>query len=193
MDFRKLVEDARTCRRFDESQPLRMDDMEWLVDCARLSPCGMNAQKLRFALVGAGKASDALFGMVRFAAAIKDGTPVAGERPTAWIVVLLPQDGGELNFYDVGIACQTIQLAATSRGWGCCMIKSFDAQAVTQLVKTPDGLKPGLVLALGVAREVRKIAPMPADGSCKYWRDGERVHHVPKRSIDELVCTRIDA
>lgn len=190
MDFRQLVEEARTCRRFEEKQPLKMQDLEWLVECARLTPSGMNAQKLRFVLVTNGTVGAKLFGMVRFAAALKDGTPKEGERPTAWIAVLLPQDGGELNFYDVGIACQTIQLAATSKGWGCCMIKSFDAQALRSVLGIADDMKPGLVLSLGVAKELRTIAPMPEDGSFKYWRDESAVHHVPKRSVEELVSAR---
>lgn len=190
MDFKQLVAEARTCRRFDEAKPLQMADLEWLVDCARLAPSGMNAQKLRFMLVTQGDTSDKLFGLVRFAAAIKDGTPEKGERPTGWIVVLLPQDGGELNFYDVGITCQTVQLAATSLGWGCCMIKSFDVQGVRELLGIDADMKPGLVLALGVAKEKRVIAAIPDDGSCKYWRDEDRVHHVPKRTVDDLVCAR---
>jgi hypothetical protein len=24
-------------------------------------------------------------------------------------------------------------------------------------------------------------------GDCKYWRDGMGVHHVPKRSLDEVI------
>lgn len=190
MDFRQLVEEARTCRRFDEKRPLQMKDLEWLIDCARLTPSGMNAQKLRFALVTNEKIGGKLFNMVRFAAALKDGTPKAGERPTAWIAVLLPIDGGEINYYDVGIACQTIQLAATSKGWGCCMIKSFDEQALRTELGIAEDMKPGLVLALGVVGEVRKIAPMPEDGSFKYWRDDSAVHHVPKRSVEELISAQ---
>lgn len=190
MDFRQLVEEGRTCRRFDEKTPLRMKDLEWLIDCARLTPSGMNAQKLRFVLVTNEMVGAKLFGMVRFAAALKEGTPKEGERPTAWIAVLLPQNGGELNFYDVGIACQTIQLAATSKGWGCCMIKSFDAQALRSELGIAEDMKPGLVLSLGVAKELRKIAPMPEDGSFKYWRDENAVHHVPKRSVEELISAR---
>ena len=37
-DFRTLVEQARSCRRFVENDPLTMADLEWLIDCARLTP-----------------------------------------------------------------------------------------------------------------------------------------------------------
>jgi len=62
VDFLALVEAARTCRRFDESRPLSEADLEWLVDCARLSPSARNAQELRFIIINAGKACDKLFG-----------------------------------------------------------------------------------------------------------------------------------
>ena len=54
----------------------------------------------------------------------------------------------------------------------------------------PEGMKIALVLGLGVAKEKRVLAPMPADGSFGYWRDAEGVHHVPKRPLDELVLKR---
>ena len=102
----------------------------------------------------------------------------------------MPQAAGELTFYDVGIAAQTIQLAASSRGWGCCIIKSFDHQAVPALLQAPAELKPALVLGLGVAKETRVVAPLPADGNTAYWRDAQGLHFVPKRSLDDLIIGR---
>ena len=191
MDFRQLVEEARTCRRFHEEQPLAMKDLEWLVDCARLSPCGRNAQELRFIIVGEKEKCQELFSLTRWAGALKDwGGPHTGERPTGFIAVLMPENGKELHYWDTGIACQTIQLAATSRGWGCCMIQSFDHQAVPTLLEVPEGMKVGLVLGLGVAKEKRLVAEMPADGSFTYWRDEAGIHYVPKRSLEELIIKR---
>ena len=43
-----------------------------------------------------------------------------------------------------------------------------------------------LVIALG--KPVEKVVIENAkDGDIKYWRDEERVHHVPKRPISELI------
>lgn len=191
MNFRELAEKARTCRRFYEDRPLTMADLEWLVDCARLAPSAKNAQELRFSLVAHGETCDKLFPLTRWAGALKDwGGPHPGERPTGFIAILMPQSGGELTFYDVGIAAQTIQLAASSRDWGCCIIKSFAHQAVPQLLQVPADLKVALVLGLGVAKEKRVVAPMPADGACGYWRDAEGLHHVPKRTLEDLIASR---
>jgi len=31
------------------------------------------------------------------------------------------------------------------------------------------------------------IDPVGSDGDIKYWRDEQQVHHVPKRSLDEII------
>ena len=191
MDFKVLAEAARTCRRFHEDQPLAMTDLEWLVDCARLAPSAKNVQELRFVLVGNGEACQKLFALTRWAGALKDwGGPHPGERPTAFVAILMPQSGKDLACFDVGIAAQTIQLAATSRGWGCCMIQSFDHQAAPALLNVPKDMKIALVLGLGAAKETLVVANMPESGATTYWRDAEGVHHVPKRSLEDLILAR---
>ena len=102
----------------------------------------------------------------------------------------MPQSGKDLACFDVGIAAQTIQLAATSRGWGCCMIQSFDHQAAPALLNVPEDMKIALVLGLGAAKETRVVANMPESGATTYWRDAEGVHHVPKRSLGDLIVAR---
>lgn len=102
----------------------------------------------------------------------------------------MPKNAGDLVWLDTGIAAQTIQLAASSRDWGCCMIASFDHSGVSELVQLPDELRPTLVLGLGVAqgsaprgRRTRKRRP-------GYWRDAEQVHYVPKLALDKLILNR---
>lgn len=191
MDFLALVREARSCRRFDESAPLSQNDLDWLLECARLVPSARNAQELRFISVTAGPVLDQLFPLARWAGALKDWKgPEQGERPTAFIAVLMPEHGGHLVCFDVGIACQTIQLAATSRGWGACMIASFEHKEATSLLNVPDGLKIALLIGLGVAVEKRVVAAMPEDGSVTYWRDSQQVHHVPKRPLSELLIQK---
>ena len=190
-DFKQLVEAARTCRRFVESDPLSMTDLEWLVDCARLTPSARNQQALRYALVGQGAVCDAIFAKTAWAAALKDwGGPHPGERPTAFIVVSQPEDAGHLTWVDLGIAVQTIQLAAASRSWGCCILASFDPDLCRKLCGIPEKLAPRLVLGLGKAAEKRVVAPVPADGKLAYWRDADNVHHVPKLALDDLIIGR---
>lgn len=190
-DFRTLVEQARSCRRFVEQDPLTMADLEWLIDCARMTPCARNQQTLRYSLITQGQVCDDLFAKTTWAGALKDwGGPHPGERPTAFIVISLPGNAGHLTWVDLGIAAQTIQLAATSRAWGCCILASFDVENCRTLCHIPEELAPRLVLGLGKAAETRVVEPVPADGRLAYWRDADNVHHVPKLSLDQLVIGR---
>lgn len=188
MDFLALVREARSCRRFDESAPLSQADLDWLLECARVAPSARNAQELRFITVRQGETLDALFPLTRWAGALKDWKgPQPGERPTAFIAVLMPERGGDLLCYDTGIACQTMQLAATTKGWGACMIQAFDRQKAHALLQVPEGMTIALLMGLGAAAEKRVIDVMPPDHSFTYWRDAQGVHHVPKRTLQELV------
>lgn len=192
MDFLELAKEARSCRRFRESEPLSENDLIWLVDCARVAPSGRNAQQLRFITISWRDLCLELFSCTKWAGALKDWNgPDEGERPTGFIAVLMPEVGGEILCFDVGIACQTMQLAAASRGWGACMIYSFDRQKVSGLLDPPAGLKPALLLGVGVAAEKRVIDTMSPDGSFAYWRDEQSVHHVPKRDLSELIIKKL--
>ena len=192
MDMLELVREARSCRRFEQSKPLSKDDALWLVDCARLSPCGRNAQVLRYTVASTPEGCAAVFPHTRWAGALKDWNgPEEGERPTLFIGILTPKDAGKIVHMDTGVAAMTMQLAAASRGWGCCMHASFDPVKVGQAMHMPDDMAMPLLLAFGVAKEVRRIAPMPADGSFNYWRDAAQVHYVPKRTREEVIVSMI--
>ena len=191
MDFEDLVRKARSCRRFIESEQLGQADLDWLVNCARMAPSARNAQQLRFITVKNGLVLDGLFPLTRWAGALKNwGGPAAGERPTGFIAVLMPENSGDLVYIDTGIACQTMQLAATSRGWGACMIYSFQRDEAKKLLQVPAGMNIAILLGLGVEAESRKLVDVPASGSLQYWRDANQVHYVPKLSLEELIFAR---
>lgn len=188
MDFLHLVQQARTCRRFDESPALPAQDMAWLVDCARVSPCARNAQVLRFVSVSTSALCAELFPYTRWAGLLKGaGTPPEGQRPTGYIGILWPQDCNALVHIDAGIAAQSMQLAAKSRGWGCCMHASFDRTHCPRIMQVPQGMEIGLILAFGQCNEICTLEPMPADGSFDYWRDAAQGHHVPKRALGDIL------
>ena len=191
MDFLELVAKARTCRRFLEAEGLPAGTLEWLVDCARVSPCTKNEQALRFAVAENRAVCAEIFPALRFAGAIPGGGPSEGEHPAGYVVIL--GETGErarFNAIDMGIAAQTMQLAASTRGIGCCILLSFNPTTVREVLGIPAELEPLLVLAFGMEKEERHIVPLPADGSVKYWRDENNVHYVPKRALAELLVIK---
>lgn len=187
MDFLDLVEKARTSRRFQQSQPLSKGDINWLMKCVRLTPSARNAQMLRFISATQGPILNDIFSLAHWAAALKDWPgPAEGGRPTAMIAVLVPVQTNAVMCYNAGISCQTLQLAAGSRGWGSCMMWTFDHDHAADLLKVPAAMQIAMLVWLAVEKEKRKVEYMPPDGSYHYWRDEQGVHHVPKRSIREL-------
>lgn len=192
MDMRELAYAARTCRRFVEERRLTRENLEWLVDCARVSPCARNAQVLRYIAAYTPECCAAVFPHTHWAGALKDWDgPAEGQRPTGYIAILVPRNTGKLAHMDVGIAARTIQLAATGKGWGCCMHASFDHGQCASILGAPETMDIDLLLALGVELEERRLAPMPSDGSFTYWRDEAGVHYVPKRALSEVLLAAL--
>jgi nitroreductase len=87
---------------------------------------------------------------------------------------------------DPGIAAQSIMLGASEKGLGGCMIGSIKRKDLQNDLKIPDIYEILLVLALGKPAENVFLEDMK-DGDVKYWRDDNDNHHVPKRSLDELI------
>ena len=59
--------------------------------------------------------------------------------------------------------------------------------ALRETLDIPEQYEILLVLALGKPAETVVLEDVGADGSIKYYRDDQDVHHVPKRTLDELI------
>jgi len=159
-----------------------------LVDLARLSASGANRQPLKYILSCDPQKNALIFPHLRWAGYLKDwGGPAEGERPTAYIVILRDDEISLSVDCDHGIAAQSILLGATERGLGGCILGSVQRDEMRQALGIPDRYYILLVIALGKPAETVVIEPVGADGDIKYWRDEAGVHHVPKRSLDEII------
>jgi hypothetical protein len=57
------------------------------------------------------------------------------------------------------------------------------------LLQIPKHLEILLAIAIGRPRETVVIDPVGHDGDIKYWRDTALIHHVPKRSLAEIIVS----
>ncbi len=188
MDFEALLVRSRSFRRFHESQRIEPHVMTDLVNLARRASSAANRQPLRYAIVQQPEACATLFPSLSWAGLLRDwGGPKAGERPAAYILILLDTTVSKQADFDVGIAAQTMQLAATERGLGGCMIGSINRAAVVEAFKIPERYALPLILALGVPAESCVLDEIEAGGSIAYYRDAASVHHVPKRPLAEVL------
>lgn len=192
-DFARTVRACRSYRRFDEGDPIPGTLLAELANLARLTASGANRMPLRFRLVSSANERDMVFSQLKWAGALKDWDgPEEGERPTGYIVICDTGHGATTSV-DEGIAAQTIMLAAVEAGFGGCMLHAFNKAAVSQALGLEgEGVEPLMVLALGRPAEKVVLEPLSAspDGSTNYWRDAESVHHVPKRSLEDVLIGR---
>lgn len=191
MDFKQLVTASRSIRRFDQSRPVSEEVLCELVDMARLTPSGRNSQPLRYAVCSGPEMCDAIFPLLGWAGYLKDWRgPEPGEQPTGYVVVMLDSDVQNSPGCDHGIAAQTIMLGAAHQGLGGCMVGTVNRRKLTELLELPDNLEILLVLALGVPAEEIILESLPLDGKIEYWRDETGRHHVPKRSLEDILVIR---
>ncbi|MCB8964653.1 MAG: nitroreductase family protein [Bacteroidales bacterium] len=183
-----IVKRNRSYRRFYQNKPIDRTELIELVGLARLCPTGRNLQPLKFFISNDELLNAKIYPSLAWAGYIKgwDG-PEEGERPSAYIVVMEDQRLSASTQWDQGIMAQTIMLGAVEKGLGGCIIASVRKEELNKLLNLPEYLKVALVLALGYPKEEVVIEPMPSDGSVVYWRDSQGVHHVPKRSLDDLI------
>ena len=185
-----LVFRNRSYRRFDQSVAVDMETLRWLVKLARHSPHGTNQQALKFVLCCDPGTNARIFPCTIWARHLKDWDgPAEGERPAAYIVILGDTDISRSFGCNHGIAAQSMMLGATEKGLGGCMIGSLDRTTLRGVLDIPERYEILLVLALGKPGETVVIEDLGPDGDTRYYRDDEGVHHVPKRTLDDLIAS----
>ena len=187
MKLSELILKTRSYRRFDESHRISAAALENLVDLARLSASGANRQPLKYMIYNSAADCQMIFPSLLWAASLKDWDgPEDGERPSGYIVILGDKKISDVFGVDHGIAAQSIMLGASEAGLGGCMIASIKKAELRNALMIPDQYEILLVLALGKPVENIVIDDIK-EGDTKYWRDGEKNHHVPKRTLKEII------
>lgn len=188
MNLEELVLKNRSHRRFYENVPIEHEMLRRLVDLARLSGSASNLQPMKYMLSVDQKLNASIFPHLSWAGYLKDWEgPTEGERPSGYIIILGDKNITKSFGCDHGIAAQSILLGATDKGLGGCMIGSIQREGLRRELEIPTHLEILLVIALGKPKESVEIEVIGPKGDVKYWRDENDIHHVPKRSLDEII------
>lgn len=187
-----MIEDTvkanRSYRRFHESRAVSRETLVELVNLARLSPSGGNLQPLKYIISNDPVTNGLIFPCTAWAGYLQDWPgPSEGERPSAYIVILGDTSISKHFGCDHGIAAQSMMLGAADKGLGGCMIGSIDREKLRANLNLPERYEILLVLAIGYPNEKVVLEDVGSDGSIKYYRDEAGVHHVPKRTLEELI------
>ncbi len=183
-----LIRRNRSYRRFEESHRIRRETLVELIGLARFTASATNRQPLKYILAADPETNARIFPCLTWAAHLKDWDgPSPGERPAAYIVILIDETLTEDWWCDDGIAAQTILLGAVEKNLGGCIIGGIQSERLRRDLAIPDHMRIRLVLALGKPAETVVLEDLEHGGDFRYWRDEKGVHHVPKRKLKELI------
>lgn len=187
MTLLQLITNSRSYRRFYEDVDIPDKDLSLMIEAARLSPSSRNIQPLKYFISNDRGLNGKIFPTLAWAGYLTEWNgPEEGERPAAYIIQL--HDTNISNSYscDDGITAQSMLLQAVELGYGGCIIASVKRETLAGILNLPDNLKIINVIALGKPKEQVVIDPME-ENNYKYWRETNGIHHVPKRSLKEII------
>jgi nitroreductase len=187
MELKDLFLKTRSYRRFYEDVQVPDSVLQHCIETLRLAPSVKNLQHYKFHLINDPETCALVFPHLQWAGFLKDWEgPEKGERPAAYIIQLLDQDISRQSYGDQGIAALSIVLAAAEKDFGACIIAAVNRTELSSALKYPEKYEIIYVIAIGKARESILIEKVK-NNDTRYYRDEKGRHHVPKRSVEELI------
>ncbi|HBN85466.1 MAG TPA: nitroreductase [Clostridiales bacterium] len=186
MSLYDLIITKRTVRRFKQD-PIPDEIVSRIMEAARQAPSGANIQPLKYMVIKTADMCKKVFENTGWAGYLKgEGTPKEGEQPVLYVVILVDtqirNDGAK---HDCGAAAQNMMLAAWEEGIGSCWIGSLKRDNLVNVLGIDERYVIDTVIAFGYSDE--QVVSEDAKGDIKYYRDENMVHHVPKRTLAELI------
>lgn len=188
MQIKDIIKGNRSYRRFYQEKSIELKDLKEWIDLARLSASAANLQPLKYIISNEPDKNEKIFKTLKWAGYLKDWNgPEEGEKPSAYIVISGDSQITKNIICDHGIASQSILMGAREKGYGGCILAAIARDELRNNLKIPDQYEILLVLALGKPKEEVVLEEVGEDGDIKYWRDENRVHHVPKRKLEDII------
>jgi nitroreductase len=131
-----VIRRRRSIRKY-RTDPVSQEDVDYVLEAARLAPSWANSQCWQFVVVTDPKVKAAL---------AESGGSWTAHAPTIIVACADPTKPGTKNdqpYYmlDIGIAMEHLILAATERGLGTCWIGGFDERVAKEAIGVPDGIR----------------------------------------------------
>lgn len=147
-EFMQLVNNRYSCRKYADT-PLDRNDIEEVLNAARLAPSACNKQPWKFAVITTPE-KRAIIHECYSREWIKN-IPVfiiaLGHHSTAWH---RPDDNKDHTDVDLSIAIEHICLAAAAKGLGTCWICNFDVEKFSKSFDFGDGYEPIAIIPIGL-------------------------------------------
>lgn len=180
MRVSEAVEARRAVKHYDADHVMSEEDFRTLMDLALRSPTSFNIQNWRFVRVKDKEKRDAIRAAAWDQAQVTDASELlilcadvkAWNKDPARYWRNAPQETADIlvpmigQFYEerewmqrdeamrsVGIAAQTIMLAAQEMGYDTCPMVGFDFDAVSEIIRLPEDHVIGMVVVIGQAAQ----------------------------------------
>ena len=186
METSKALLGRRTIRKFTQEK-LNSDDLNRLLEYARLAAYPANMQPLKFALITEDKKLKEIFPFTKWAGYLPEtGTPCEGERPTAYIAILGDKSIKESFEVEAGAAITSMMLGAYDLGIASCWLGSIDRKKLLEVFRlSADKYDLLYLLALGYPAQESDVSE--AINSIKYFEQPGGKISVPKRPLEEII------
>jgi len=170
MELFEAIKTRRSTRRFLD-KPIEEEKLNQLLDAVRQAPSWANMQCWRFVVVKdpatRQKLSDLSYVESFFAPLGYKANPAKkgiAEAPVVIVACADPSQSGSLwgqDYYltDMGIASQTLMLAARGLGLGTVFVGVFDEEKIRELLGIPSSIRVVGIFPLGYPREEKKEGP----------------------------------
>lgn len=167
-DYLGLLKKRYSVREFSD-EPVSDEQLDVVLEAARLSPTAKNTQAFRLCIV---RETDGL-AKIDECTGCRYGAPVViiGAYDTKETTKGLGYESGDFGDIDTSIALTNMANAAAAAGLGSCWVGAYDPAAVRERFNVPDDYV--LVDLLMVGHPAEACAPSP--------------RHEESRGIDELV------
>lgn len=158
-----LVAQRYSCRNYT-AEPVSDEDLNYILETARLAPSAVNLQPWRFYVIT--KADDRQRIIDCYKREWIAQAPVyilcTVRHDEEWVRRMDQKPHGNI---DIAIAAEHICLAATERGLGSCWVCNFDAQKCHDAFNLPEEEEAAVIIPLGhidAAVEVKRTERKPA-------------------------------
>lgn len=148
MNLLELATERYSVRGY-EDRPVQNEDLQYILECARMAPSAVNKQPLRFLVCQSEEAlakARQCYDREWFTTAPMVVICVI-EHNEEWV----RGDNHPHGIVDVSIAAEHICLAATERGLGSCWVCNFDAKLCHELFNLSESQEAAVFIPLGYA------------------------------------------
>src|SRR5512137_2889001 len=166
MDVMQAIKDRRSVRHY-RPDPVKPEDLQAVLEAARLAPSWANTQCWKFVVVCEPEIK------ARLASALSPGNRATAAITEAPVVIAACAETGKSGFkrgevmtekgdwfmFDVGIAMQNLVLAAHSLGLGTIHVGLADAKKAAGILELPPGVVFVEMTPLGYPNEQPRIIP----------------------------------